>query len=223
MSGTDRETPSLEQVLQNAIERRLCDMHTALPAEIISYDGKRAKVKTNLKRVLADDTEIEFPVLVNVPVATQAAGLAEIHLPLKEGDTGLVVFSERSLDIWKVSGGTVNPDDPRKFNLSDGVFFPTLRPFNKDTAYDAERLVIKFDKALATLKADGKFQFTNGTEELLDLIKQLIEKVSEMNMKLALATVNTIFGPMQLNNFSDFSTLEGEVDTIGTKLDTLKE
>lgn len=219
----DAETPSFPQILELAIEKRLLDLHVSLPAAVEKYDGKKADVRILIKRELIDGTDFELPVITNVPVVWPRTAKAEIHLPLAAGDTGTLLFCERSLDTWLVQGGCINPKDFRKHDLSDAQFIPGLKPFSEETAYDPERLVIKHDQTVMSMKPSGEFKFTNGTEELMDLVSQLITKVEETNADLAIATTNTLLGPMQLNNFADFSTREGEVATIGTKWDTLKE
>jgi hypothetical protein len=57
------------------------------------------------------------------------SGGYRITFPVAVGDTGLIVFSEASLDKWLVSGGTVDPADDRRHDLTDAVFLPGLRDF----------------------------------------------------------------------------------------------
>ena len=194
-----------------------------MPASIEKYDGLKADVRPLLKRQLRDGTVLELPVITNVPVIWSRTDKSGLVLPLKPGDTGTLLMSERSLDIWLIQGGCINPKDFRKHDLSDAQFFPGLQPFNKPSDFDPLRAVLRNDLAKMTLKETGEFTFTNGTEELMDLVKQLIDKLSETNDKISTATTNTIFGAITFNEFADFITLRGEVDTIGTKWDTLKE
>ena len=223
MAAPGEETPTLPQVLDLAIKKRLLDLHVSMPAQVEKYDGVKADVRPLLKRQLRSGEEFELPVITNVPVIQPRTANAELHMPIAAGDTGTLLFCERSLDTWLVQGGCINPNDFRMHDLSDAQFIPGLKPFNAESAYDAERVVLKHGDALFTLKADGKMKFTNGTEELMDLVRQLIDKVSEMNEKISVSTTNTIFGPLTFNEFADYITLKGEVDTIGTKWDTLKE
>jgi len=223
MTRVKNESPTWPQVINNAIERKLLDLHVSMPGQIEKYDGVKADVRPLLKRELRDGTDFELPIITNVPVIWPATANAELILPLKVGDTGTILFSERSLDTWLVQGGCINPKDFRKFSLSDAQFFPGLRPFDVVTAFDPDRAVFKNALALLTIKDTGEFKFTNGTEELMDLVKQLIDKVSELADKVSQGKTNTVFGPLTFNNFAEFITLMGEVDTIGTKWDTLKE
>lgn len=223
MADTGDETPTLPKILELAINKRLLDLHVSMPASIESYDGRKANVRPLLKRQLRDGTDFEFPIITNVPVIMPEASDSGMHLPLAKGDTGTLLFCERSMDIWLVQGGCINPKDFRKHDLSDAQFIPGLKPFNAGTVYDPDRLVIFNGLGKMTITKTGQFGFTNGTEELMDLVKQLIDKVSETNDKISTATTNTVFGPLTFNEFADFITLMGEVDTIGTKWDTLKE
>lgn len=207
VQAVDNETPTLEQVLQRAIERRLSEMHTAIPARIESFDGTKASVQPLLKRKLLDGTLIDLPIVTNVPILWQRTGKAFITFPIKAGDTGTLLVAERSIDTWLVAGGLVSPEDPRKFNLSDGMFLPGLYPNNDAPTVDLDRITIQNDKAKITLKPDGTFAITNGTEELIDLVSQIADLCSTM-------TTNTFFGPLQVNQFATFATIKSKVDTL---------
>ena len=209
MPETQGETPTLTQVLDLAIKKRLLDLHVSLPASIETYDGKRASVRPLLERELKDGSSFELPVITNVPVIWPRTASAEIHLPLKKGDTGTLLICERSLDSWLVAGGCVNPKDFRRHDLSDAQFIPGLKPFSEPSAFDPDRLVVKNGLMQVTLKDDGKVKLTNGTEELLDLFDQLLDA-------LKAARTNTIFGPQPLVPPTLFT-------NIKTKLATLKE
>ena len=73
------------------------------------------------------------------------AGGYRITFPVAEGDTGLLLFAESSLDKWLVSGGTVDPEDDRRHDLTDAVFLPgcatldTLSPVLRQTARRSEK------------------------------------------------------------------------------------
>lgn len=220
------ETPNLEQILQTAIEGRLVDFHTMLPGEIVSYDPakKKASVKIVLKRKYAADGSVkELPVIPSVPVVHPRTKDAIIHLPVKAGDKCMVLFAERSLDIWKKFGGTVDPQDARKFHLSDAVAVPGLYSFADAIEVDKpDALTIKNDQGVIEVFADGKFLFRGPTDEILDLLIQITEKISETEQKLVEATTNTIFGAIQLNNFAQFATLKIQVDQLKTRLEALK-
>ena len=151
-----------------------------------------------------------MPLISNVPVAFQRAEKAHFSLPLSVGDTGLIIFSERSIDLWLERGVCVDPEDPRKFHLSDAIFFPGVSPKTKALERQGkdDSVEIRNDKAFIELQTSGKFKISNGTNELIDLLVQVVDTLST-------TTTNTIFGPLQLNDFSTFASLK-------TKLETLK-
>lgn len=125
---TDRQ-PSLAEVFTQAIEHRLAGLHVCLPGTIETYDAttQTASVRPAIKNVIhANDGEKEFdyPVIPNVPVAHPRAGKWFVHFPLTPGDSIVLVFGERSLDKWRALGGTQNPLDLRKHDLSDAIAIP---------------------------------------------------------------------------------------------------
>ena len=175
---TDRrnETPTWANVIKAAIERRLDDINISLPARIESFDGVKASVQPLLQRKLVvGGAKITLPIISNVPVLMPATANASVYLPLAKNDTGMLVFSQRSLDKWLVQGGLLTPDDPRKFSISDAQFIPGLKPFSKTTDYDADRLVVRNGDMMITLKDDGKLKISNSSGELLDKISAMVD------------------------------------------------
>ena len=221
----DNETPTWPQAFRLAIEGRLSEMHTTFPGSIESFDKAtgKATIKPNFQRKTKAGDIVDMPLIQNVPIMWPRAGKISITFPLTKGDTGAVMIHQRSLDNWLVAGGTVNPDDPRKFHLSDAAFYPGLYPFSDPAKVDDTRLLIRNDIGELLIGPDGKFQLTNGTEELLDLVVQHMDKTKTGFETLSTTTTNTIFGPLQLNDFATFATIATDIGTIKTKTETLKE
>lgn len=217
------ETPTMAEVIERGIDKRLLDLHVSLPAKIETYDGNKASVQPLLKRTFANGNVLNLPIITNVPILWQRAGKAMLVLPIKKGDTGTLLFSERSLDLWLVQGSDVDPADPRKFDLSDAQFIPGIYPFDNPPDFDAERIVLTNDKGRVTIGPTGKYSFSNGTEEIMTLLSDTLTKLSEITNKLSTTTTNTSLGANKLNDFAFFATKKTEVDTIKTKFDTLKE
>jgi len=131
---TTRNT-TLQDLLTRFRESLLADLHTSLPGKVVKYDPstQKADVQPLIKERYADENGAmqarELPVIPAVPVQFPGAGGYRITFPVNVGDTGLIVFSEASLDKWLVSGGTVDPADDRRHDLTDAVFLPGLRDF----------------------------------------------------------------------------------------------
>ena len=223
-----RTTPTLIETLNLVIDKHLCDLHTAMPAEVISYDHAKnlAVVQPVLKRKYkSEDSAVDLPTISDVVVCFQRMGAGHLRLPVNPGDTGQLVFNERSIDGWLQSGGKIDPLDPRKHSLSDAVFYPGLNPNSKAMESSAanDSLELKLNGAYIEITGAGKFKITNGTEELISLlVDTMTEMIDEMNEQGALDFTNTIFGPQQPVNAAKYTTLKGKYTTLKTKLESLK-
>lgn len=126
---------TLAEVIRAAIASRMTDVHTAIVARVTKYDEKLQKVtvQPTIKAAYIgedDERKVEnLPAIVGVPVSFPGGGGYRITFPIKEGDTGLLVFSEASLDVWLSKGGDVDPGDDNRFMLSSAVFVPGVRDF----------------------------------------------------------------------------------------------
>lgn len=123
-----------ETVLREAIDARVAEVHTALPAQIVTYyaDTQTADVQPMVKDVYYDtDGNLKvrsFPVLSSVPVAFLRGGGFFVSLPLAKGDTGMLIFSELPIDRWRSSGQEGHPVNARRHGAGNGVFYPGVRP-----------------------------------------------------------------------------------------------
>lgn len=114
------QTELLEQAKNNA----MMDVRVSMPARIVSFDPatKTASVEIGLKMVNADDTQSEYPPLVDCPcLFTRGGGFHLVH-PYKAGDKGIVLFSDRCFDGWFQSGQVAPPMDFRVHSMSDAYF-----------------------------------------------------------------------------------------------------
>lgn len=131
---TTRNT-TLQDLLARFRESMVADLHTALPGKIVKYDEstQKADVQPLIKERYTDESGAqqsrELPVIPSVPVQFPGAGGYRITFPVAVGDTGLIMFAEASLDKWLVSGGTVDPAEERRHDLTDAIFLPGLRDF----------------------------------------------------------------------------------------------
>lgn len=177
MAETRQETPSLSKNIQDMIEKRLVDLHTSMPAAIVSYDyGKNlAVVQPKLKRKFAGKPPADLPTISNVPVCFPRMGGAHIRFPVNPGDEGLIHFAERSIDSW-LARGSDDAQDLRKHDLSDATFWPGLTSLSNPAESKAKKtsIEIKNKKAWIEILPNGKFKLTNGQFELLNIIRQLI-------------------------------------------------
>jgi hypothetical protein len=124
---TGMQTPSIAEVIRLALVAGFADLRVSMPGRVESYNS--AKQTANVFPLLraneaASDgstSSISRPVINNVPVLFPQGGGFQLKLPVTKGDIVLLVFCDRSLDIWKSKGGEVDPIDLRQHHISDAV------------------------------------------------------------------------------------------------------
>lgn len=130
-------SPSLAEVLDTALSRRLGELHTCLPGRVESYDASKQTVDVQplvQAFALQEDgttTTESLPVLSSVPLIFPGGGGFRATYPVASGDTVLVVFAEASLDAWQPRGGVVAPPDTRRHHLADAVAIAGLHDNSK--------------------------------------------------------------------------------------------
>lgn len=177
-------TETLGELLLQAINAGLFDVHTCLPAKIKTYDEatQKAEIIPLLKiKYKHKDTPTDLAIISNVPVQWPSAdsGAAYIHLPLKVGDFGIVIFAERSLDTWlSGEGDSVSPDDPRHHHLSDAIFIPGVLPFKKALSIsNPANMILKNNNMTIEIDPSGKIKIEGAAQELLAVIDSYMTNV----------------------------------------------
>lgn len=128
--------PSATGNANEAARGAVAAINVALPATIVSYDRTTQKaviriVPCRRRRGGAGEVEVyRPPEIPGVPVLFPGGGDLSITWPLAAGASGLAVFVDRSMDEWLSEGGVESePQDPRRFDITDAVFIPGLRSF----------------------------------------------------------------------------------------------
>jgi hypothetical protein len=200
-------TPSLEEVISLAIEDRLLDVNTCLPAIVESYDATKqtASVKIALKRKYDTGEVGERPIIPDIPVLFPKGKKFSFTFPLQKGDDVQLIFSQRSVERWRNESGISDPKDARKFHLSDAFIIPSAgrdsKPIAGATA-DKTRLVndkavielqesgtiiVKNDIATIQASSAGKFKITGASgKDLLKILDALIASLQTANTLTAL-------------------------------------
>jgi len=217
-------TRPMDEVVRDGIQEALKDVHVALPAMIVKVQGEQlVDVQPLLKMRMRTGELQDRPVVQAVPVAMPHGKDYYIKLPIAVGETGLLVFSDRSLDAWLAGGGgIVDPNDSRLHDINDAVFIPGVVPTGGQTQDGTTDLVVKNGDAVLRVQKAGTFQLKNASNELIDLLDQITKKVQETNDTLKIDTVNTIFGAEPLNNFLTYAQISLDLQALITKLETLK-
>ena len=149
------QTELLEQAKNNA----MMDVRVSMPARIVSFDPatKTASVEVGLKMVNADDTQSDYPPLVDCPcLFTRGGGFHLVH-PYKAGDKGIVLFSDRCFDGWFQAGQVAPPMDFRVHSMSDAYFIGGADCLDNVSPIVSDAIFIGKDdnSAGVTIKASG--------------------------------------------------------------------
>lgn len=159
----DHNPRTLGGLLNEAVDARLSELHTAMPGRVEAYDlaAQTVDVTPLLKRVVLDldgnELVEELPIIYAVPVAFPRAGKAFVSFPLAKDDIVLLVFCERSIDQWQEKGGVQDPGDLGMHGLGYAVAYPGVYDGTRKLANaHADHIVIGWDNGKRIyIKSDG--------------------------------------------------------------------
>lgn len=121
-----------EESLRMAMEGQQAKIWTALPGIVTAVDldkqtvSVQPAVQGQTTNEAGDVSNVNLPLLVDVPICWPRAGGFAITFPVAAGDEVLVVFASRCIDSWWQSGGVGAQAEVRMHDLSDG--FAILAP-----------------------------------------------------------------------------------------------
>lgn len=169
----------VQEALRLAINGALNNVWTALPGVVVSVnlEAQTVAVQPTVQGTITDKegnvSDINLPVLPDVPIVWPRAGGFALTFPVKPEDEVLVVFASRCIDAWWQEG-TVSPAmEARTHDLSDGfaILAPTSQPKrlvnvsaeNVQLRNEAGSSVIEIDAAgNIALRTDGTLRITAG-------------------------------------------------------------
>lgn len=142
------------------------------------------------------ETPKDLPALSRIPVGQFKAGGFVVTLPVKAGDEGIILFSDRGLSLWKETGRKAPPRESEFHGLNGAIFLPmpTSKPgyiknYNPNELYlgaEDQSSYLKFGAGgLATLFASGGLlidtptaQFTGSVSILENLLVTLLTQLT---------------------------------------------
>ena len=187
-----------DAIFDEIIDNRIYDIHTAHPAKVIGFDGKKRTVDVILG-VKRDMRGFSQPVsfLTELPICYPSSGDFGMTWPMRLNDTGLVVFCESSIDQWlaDTTGEPVNPRNIRMHDYTDGIFIPNVlqdgRALSSDEIKDGE-VVIKSKETKLTLKEDGTFCLETKHGEFLETLVKALGLINTSSGGVATAEIDTL-------------------------------
>jgi hypothetical protein len=153
---------AIVQLLQSYIAG---NVHTSMPGKVESYDRltRRGSIKPMLKMKSADGSEIELPVLPDVPFAVYGTANASVVLPSSEGDFVLLVFSERFIGKFMQTGKPSSTPYENMYSLGDAIAFPGIFPSSSSIpATGSSDITIVNNGGKVVLSASGDIELGSG-------------------------------------------------------------
>ena len=197
--------PTLAEAIDKTIYSSLTMIRVALPGIVRSYSPESRSA--NVQPALTEHDGTSLPVIASVPVLFPSAGDFGMTWPLPAGSTGVLFFSDRDIDRWDHSGGLQPPGSARRFDWSDALFYPGLRPQSDALPADPEDMLIgKTDGSLQIrITAAGEVSIGGPGGELLTILDEALN---------ALVTATAGGFPLDPGTILTLVGLIGELATI---------
>lgn len=118
------------RAVDKLINRRLREVRTVTIGKVLAIASNGyVDVEPQIQLVRRDpesleETALDIGRLNGIPIGYYKAGGMVLTLPTDIGDEGLLIISDRSLDVWKATGVKNPPTSPRLHDFSDAVFIP---------------------------------------------------------------------------------------------------
>lgn len=245
------EPPDLKELLSYTKMQVKSEINCISLGTIQDFDSitQTATVKVNFKKVIQGGSPavnnsgqsinniVEYPTLFKCPVFVLSGGTSAIHMPITTGDTCLILFCDRDIDQWFVTGQTSPPNSSRLHDLSDGIALvgikPSISPI-EEYIEDGPSLVNTLNGVKSVISAQDKLLLQVGEQTLKDIFSSLISQV-----KSTYALIQTFYGTVNnlvthtgdvLNSatkatitaeISDIADAISEFDQITSKINTL--
>jgi hypothetical protein len=124
---------SLEEMLKASFANGMEKLHTSIPCIVIAVrdnlSGQMVDIQPTINQKFVDGTVKERPPVYGVPVSFPVSKTAGMTFPINVGDTGMAIFSMRSMDAWKGGNGrTTTPTNFGKMDKGDAIFIPGIQP-----------------------------------------------------------------------------------------------
>jgi hypothetical protein len=218
----------LSEYLKSEFEISMGEMWFACPGVVSSISGDLSDLRVNVKPAInelyADGSTEEHLDILSVPVIMPGSANTLISFPIVVGDTVLLVFSQRSMDNFKIGNGQpTQPNDARKFQAEDAIAIPGLFTFSKSANRPAIRKYPHNPKTDLVVAHN----IASGTEVMLhfkqsgDLIVNTEQSVT-VNCKTGVvnATESYTLNTPQLNINATATTWAGNITHTGNYTQT---
>ena len=121
-----KQTDKLDVLLNSLKKNIFFKLNVCLPANVIKYNSSNntVDIQPSIQVVLTDNKFMDMPQIFDVPVLELGGKGLSVKIPLQTGDTGIVIFCDRDISLFKQEKKNTQPNTLRKHDLADGIFIP---------------------------------------------------------------------------------------------------
>ena len=209
---------NLESILKANLDFYMDDIFTCIPAQVVGVqklsDGL-IDVQPLVNKIFSDGSRVEFPILYSVPVIMPSTLTSAVTMPVIQGDTVFLMFSQKDLDTFK--NGADTPHDPssfRTFNMNDAVAIIGLSTVEK-TRLNSENHTKNIDLTSLCIThnigtdREAMIKLTNDGSVIVDCGKDFTLLAKSANIKCDSITIETTSFDIKSNSFNiNSSTLD---------------
>lgn len=193
-------TPGMADIIRQAIEDRLADVHTMLPGRIDAYDSgtQKADVEPLIRRLQkTTDGELreELPIIPGVPVIFPRTRAYKFTMPVEVGDRCMLIFCESSSEAYQIGKdrktpetliAQTDPDTFARFNLTDAVALVGWYPdAEKLTAADQDGLQLgEIGGAIIHLGNDLVELYEKGAADFVALAAKVDKRFDDLEQSM---------------------------------------
>ena len=189
----------------NAINKAFGDLSTSNMATITAISEDKSKLD-----VVIDSSKKEVP---DVPFITLQGGGNFLQFPIAVGDKVLMIFAKDTVEDW-LSGDEEFIYDSN-FDINNGF---ALVGINNETDLIEIQEYVDFKV--------NKIKIRNDSEELITILSETTQALSDTSNTLATTTVvvtgGSSAGTYPISSQAAFASLKTAIDALKTRLDTFK-
>jgi hypothetical protein len=152
---------TIVDALQDLVDYRFLTLSTIIPAKVtkVNYNKNHLNALPLIRTKLSDDSQQESPELYHVPIfiLSAGAGSARITLPVKIGDTVLILYSQRSLGNFYLSNGrdVVDAESATTHGSYPILALPGLFTPTTAVPVDSSNIIVENGSTKLTIAPDG--------------------------------------------------------------------
>lgn len=229
--------PGLSDILNEWKKNIFLTMNCHAVGTVKSFDSDKRTVTVTInytKTFYQQDSignfnpkQVDYPVLMDVPVLILSGGTGMVTMPIDEGDQCLILFNDRDIDNW-FSGANSGPvNSGRLHALADGIALIGLFPANKSIDdYDTSRVRVQNGTTYVGVGAD-KIKLANDDTTLNTLLQDLITDIRNLITQISLITVSGVVSGGAVSgppvNAAAISAISTQLGTLATQIGGLLE